>query len=187
MRRYCLLLAILVMAIRVDAAQLPPINEIMSAGELDATGLDKLSPAELQTLREWMEVFIKRDAKFVMRHYKGDPASEKPVNEVSGLGAQGIESGEPGKASGASREAVRSEENSFNEIRSSIDGNFTGWSGPTRFTLANGQVWQQRNPDGHRRVKTLANPDVILTKNFLGQYVMKVPLAKIKVPVKRVK
>ena len=57
-------------------------------------------------------------------------------------------------------------------IHSTIQGKFTGWSGSTLFTLANGQVWQQSEPDDYSTV--LMNPEVIIKKLNFG-YLLTLP------------
>jgi len=66
-----------------------------------------------------------------------------------------------------------------------IKGSFKGWSGDTIFTLDNGEVWKQRLPS--RYVVTLENPEVEISKNFLGFYELKVVKTGRKVGVSRVK
>lgn len=52
-------------------------------------------------------------------------------------------------------------------IESTIVGDFDGWTGNTRFTLANGQVW--RINDGSEAVlPPMKNPKVRITRGFLG-------------------
>jgi len=51
-------------------------------------------------------------------------------------------------------------------LRSRIDGEFTGWNGPTRFTLKNGQVWETRST--RRYSYSAVDPEVEITSNWLG-------------------
>jgi len=53
-------------------------------------------------------------------------------------------------------------------IRSRIDGDFSGWDGTTRFRLQNGQVWETRST--RRYSYSAINPEVEITRNFLGQH-----------------
>lgn len=56
------------------------------------------------------------------------------------------------------------------EVRSTIEGDFNGWTGTSVFRLANGQIWRQR-----RAGKYYYNGDdreVVIRKNFMGFYVM---------------
>jgi hypothetical protein len=55
-------------------------------------------------------------------------------------------------------------------IKSKIDGEFSGWNGPTRFPLKNGQIWETRSI--RRYNYSAVDPDVEITRNFLGIYRM---------------
>ncbi len=57
-------------------------------------------------------------------------------------------------------------------IRSSIDGQFNGWNGPTRFHLKNGQIWETRST----RVYSYSaiDPEVEITKNWMGIFRMRI-------------
>ena len=67
-------------------------------------------------------------------------------------------------------------------VRSYIKGEFTGWRGDTVFQLANGQIWVQRKRAYHR-VK-LTDPEVEITKNGMGFYMLKLIETGKRVPVK---
>lgn len=51
-------------------------------------------------------------------------------------------------------------------IRSRIDGEFSGWNGPTRFVLKNGQVWETRST--RRYSYSAIDPEVEITTNWMG-------------------
>ena len=70
-------------------------------------------------------------------------------------------------------------------MRSRIAGEFEGWSGATRFELENGQVWQQRYQTTWRT--SLENPEVVITRHFLGLHRMEVVGTGQSVPVRRIK
>lgn len=57
-------------------------------------------------------------------------------------------------------------------VSSRIDGAFSGWNGPTRFPLKNGQVWETRST--RRYICSAVDSEVEITKNFLGIYRMRV-------------
>ncbi len=57
------------------------------------------------------------------------------------------------------------------DLRSRIDGEFSGWNGTTRFHLKNGQVWETRSSRRYRY--SAIDPEVEITRNFLGQYRMR--------------
>ena len=56
-------------------------------------------------------------------------------------------------------------------IRSRIDGEFTGWNGPTRFPLKNGQVWETNSTRHYSYPGT--DPEVEITRNWIGSYRMR--------------
>jgi hypothetical protein len=69
------------------------------------------------------------------------------------------------------------------EIVSVIQQPFKGWSGDTVFRLENGQVWQQRQSGNYPYRGT--NPEVRITKNFMGFYRMELTENGKAVAVKR--
>jgi hypothetical protein len=69
-------------------------------------------------------------------------------------------------------------------IRTRIAGEFNGWDGDTIFRLENGQVWKQRLPGNwHYRASA---PEVELTKNFMGYWMLRVLEADRAVGVTRI-
>lgn len=57
-------------------------------------------------------------------------------------------------------------------IRSRIDGQFNGWNGPTRFPLKNGQLWETKST--RRYSYSAIDPEVEITRNWLGTYKMRI-------------
>lgn len=72
------------------------------------------------------------------------------------------------------------------EILSRVTGNFKGWSGETKFTLENGQVWQQRRRGNYRYVGE-SDPEVRITKNFMGFHRLEMVESGKSVQVKRLR
>lgn len=69
-------------------------------------------------------------------------------------------------------------------IVSRIDGEFTGMNGPARFTLKNGQVWETKST---RRFSYYAiDPEVEITRNWLGSHRMHILGSGKSIAVKRV-
>ncbi|MFK7830007.1 MAG: hypothetical protein AB8B57_09530 [Congregibacter sp.] len=66
--------------------------------------------------------------------------------------------------------AVREVEKDF-AVEARLADGFSGWTGKTMFTLDNGQVWQQRL-EGRYPYRGPANPEVRISKNWLGFYKM---------------
>jgi hypothetical protein len=70
-------------------------------------------------------------------------------------------------------------------VRRRIAGEFRGWKGDTIFKLDNGEVWKQRG-DG-RYSANLENPEVEISKNFIGFYELRVVKTGAKIGVTRIK
>lgn len=171
------------------ADDFPPVRELMSAEDMKVTGLDKLNEEELQALREWLEVFVERDAGFAIEQYRErQKAAARAVKEQKQeVKRQTVAASSARKEPAAATESEDTRRNRFDKSYARIVGDFSGWNGKTRFNLDNGEVWQQRKPDSMRRMKAISNPEVKITKNFLGFYVMEVPAADVKVPVTRIR
>jgi len=71
------------------------------------------------------------------------------------------------------------------EVLAVIQQPFKGWSGDTVFKLDNGQVWQQRRRGNYSYQGS--NPQVRITKNFMGFYTMEMVENGKSVQVKRLK
>ncbi len=78
--------------------------------------------------------------------------------------------------------AVREIENAA--ITSQIDGQFNGWNGPTRFHLKNGQIWETRSQ--RRYVYSAVDPEVEITRNWMGIYRMRIVESGQAINVRRV-
>ncbi len=70
-------------------------------------------------------------------------------------------------------------------IKARIIGEFNGWDGDTVFKLDNGQVWRQRIKSRHDA--SMNSPEVVITKNWLGHYRLKIQETGRSVAVERVK
>lgn len=69
-----------------------------------------------------------------------------------------------------SNEVVREAQKTY-ELDTRLADGFNGWSGETIFRMQNGQVWQQRLK-GRYQYNGPANPQVLISKNWLGFYRM---------------
>lgn len=69
-------------------------------------------------------------------------------------------------------------------IRSRIDGQFNGWNGPTRFHLQNGQIWQTNSERVYRY--SAVDPEVEITRNWMGIYRMRIVDTDQSIQVRRV-
>ncbi len=207
MYKLCLILCIsCLMACPLKAAEIPPIKELMSNEDIQATGVEKLSESELEALREWIDVFSERDAKFVRKQYlKKQKEAKKALARANRIEQKESEQARVARIEQKAKEPeakaqtvvrvetvnrrdeseTKSRQEEASEFHSRIQGEFNGWTGRTRFRLENGQVWQPRKRDSQYVIRAVQNPRVIIRKNFLGFYVMELPDLKKKIPVKR--
>ena len=73
-------------------------------------------------------------------------------------------------------------------IEARLVGDFTGWTGTTKFALDNGQVWQQtRNYIRNYEPRDpIPQPKVTITRSFAGSYKMRVEGVRRIVQVRRI-
>ena len=126
------------------------VEQQMSADEFKAAGLDKLSAQELATLNAWLQRTVEQETAKVVETAKEE--GRKEVKEKS-RGFFDFGSGEP--------------------IESTLDGEFTGFSKGRRYTLANGQVWEQIEEASLGGVRK-TNPKVKITPGLLNNWFMKI-------------
>ncbi|HTD28675.1 MAG TPA: hypothetical protein VK660_04740 [Xanthomonadaceae bacterium] len=131
----------------VFAQQFSSVEERMSSSDFKAAGLDKLSPEELAKLNDFIKHEV--DTRTAQAHEVG--ARENDNSNIAKIGFKHYE----GKR---------------DEIVSRIPGTFTGWTGHSTFTLENGQVWRQADPDSELVGVRLVNPEVHITPGFLGTW-----------------
>jgi hypothetical protein len=139
MRRLALLAALLIPAAPLWAQAFSSLEERMSHAEFKAAGLEKLSAEELAALNAWLRA-----------QGLHAPAAASPATAAS--------EDRRGFFQRSSREAIVSR----------IPGEFTGWTGNTRFELENGQVWEQHGDHSRLVGVTLNNPTVTIKPSLIG-------------------
>ena len=80
-------------------------------------------------------------------------------------------------------------EERIERLEARLVGDFTGWTGNTKFRLDNGQVWQQTKnyiPDYEPR-EPIPQPRVTISRGLMGSYNLKIEGVKRVVQVKRIK
>ena len=115
------------------------IEQQMTYEQFKASGLDKLSAAELANLNAWLSG-------------KLEVETAKAADEVR-------------QQSGEARRGIAQRE-SREPVAGAITGAFTGFGKGRQFTLDNGQVWQQI--DDVSLSAKLDNPKVRITPSLLG-------------------
>lgn len=143
------------------AEEFPGIQELMDEDQIERTGIDRLTPEELEALNNWLSRYLTRENQQIETEIKAE-MNERTVQEKP----------EPGKKRQPSR------------ILSRIDGEFNGWSDNTVFRLKNGQVWRQRYKSTLRY--RAVEPEVEIKKNILGFYILRIVGTSFEVGVTRI-
>ena len=117
------------------------LEEQMSGKDYTASGLDKLTPEELEALNDWI-----RDHSLAT--LDRPKASGETVVAESAADDEGLEK---------KKMAEMSEE----PIHSRIKGSFSGWDGHAVFALENGMVWEQADNDKFF-IREVENPEVTI-------------------------
>jgi hypothetical protein len=171
----------------------------MTPEELEAAGLDSLSPEQQQFLDGWLR---QRFTSPPSAGAVGQTATHDldPGNVHNGSGS--VAAGDNGAIDAAvtGNDAIEAEierrvalevnaaiakaaeEDAAEEaarvatrdepFEADIVGPFSGWGGKTVFTLSNGQVWRQRTGSNYRH--TAAGQTVAVKKNFMGLWTLTV-------------
>lgn len=152
-----LLASTLVFAQQRDGA---PIERQMTAEEFKAAGLDKLSAEELARLNGWLNRTVVQESKKAVAE-----AKQKQVDENNRMFSFG----------------------GGDAFEARLVGSFNGFGRGKKFTLDNGQVWQQIDDATMYGVK-LENPTVQLKPSVMGSaWWMRVDKRAVNAKVKRIK
>ena len=141
------------------------LEEQMSGNEFNASGLNKLTPQELQVLNNWLS-----------RHSVATLV--QPKDEIHPV-TNSVEEDERG---------FKKEEKSKMDrvpITSRLKGSFSGWNGSTIFALENGMIWEQDDKDNFY-IKEVQNPEVTIDPGMFGKWRLSVKGHKSKCRVRRV-
>lgn len=149
------------------AQQAPPIEQAMTADEFKAAGLDKLSADELARLNTWLDRRVKQETTVAVA------AATEAAREEG-------------------RQEVVEENrgffhfNSEDPIEASIVGEFNGFGSRRRYTLDNGQVWEQTDGATLAGVRK-TNPKVRIKPGLMGVWWMKIEGYNTQAKVQRIK
>ena len=154
-----------------------PIEERMSRAERQATGINKLTSAELEALNAWLS---RQQAEVV----------EREVAEAT----QAIEAQQQQREESQDRRGLREriadvftgDNNDSDTITSRLVGTFDGWDGETVFELENGMVWRQAETNLYT-VRATNNPEVVIRRGLFDRWRLQVKGYNKRLTVERVK
>ena len=160
------------------------IKQLMTPEQFRRTGLYKLTDEEREALDKWLHMHVENPERSPLAVPAGPESATAAPNSA---GAEPEIAEQP--ASIAAEEnfgfpdpPVRSKPE---ELHATVLEPFQGWSGKTIFYLDNGQVWKQRSSGHH--TYTGDDNQVIISKNAMGFYEMRLLAADRSVGVNRVK
>lgn len=162
-----LMVAVLMACAAPAALAQQALEQQMTAGEFRAAGLDKLSAEELANLNRWLQGQVQEETSVAVEQAREEGRQQaRREAEAEAVGR---------------RPAPASE----GPIQSSIVGKFNGFSNGRRYTLANGQVWEQTDSaklDGTH----LTDPGVTITPGFFGTWYLRIEGYNTRAKVRRV-
>ena len=131
------------------------VEERMSGKEFKATGLGKLTDAELAELNDW----LRRHSVATLENSAARSSSSAAVTGAT-KDMRGFEN----------QPKVDPNGNDSKEIHSTIVGTFSGWNGKGDiFKLSNGMIWQTTENDTFY-TKPTENAKVTIHKGFMGNW-----------------
>jgi hypothetical protein len=172
MKAYSLLLLpiILLSAFAVaplHAQQTVSLQEQMGSTEFSRAGLDKLSPAELRHLQQWLALHAPVLATKV-------PASDQTSATAAAAESSGLFGSKPKSSKPAAAQVKDAKVKHSGTITSHIAGEFNGWERGTVLTLQNGQKWRVSDDRSFTVRQPLTSPEVSVKPGFLGSWTLKV-------------
>ena len=143
------------------------VEQQMSADEFKAAGLDKLSAQELAALNAWLQHKVVQETTKAVEVAKEEAKEEgrKEVKEKN-RGFFDFGSAEP--------------------ITSSIVGEFKGFANGRKYTLENGQVWEQIEPASLEGVRK-TDPKVSIKPGLFNNWFMRIDGYNTAAKVRRIK
>lgn len=145
MNRFCLTILLLLISTSSFAQKaFSSLEEQMNGKEFTAAGLEKLSPAELAALNEW----IRSHSVATLDAPKSTGAAAAPA-VVTGTGDD------------RGFEIQKMQDSDRTPITSKLVGEFKGWDGQTVFKLENGMIWEQADKDKFF-IKAVQNPMITI-------------------------
>jgi hypothetical protein len=156
------------------------VRDLMSARQFHATGLDMLNAGQMMAFNTWLTGYTHSVAggTGATSASVAAPAVAAPAMPVVAVPAPVPAAPTPAPAAASNTSAFGqtmlnpAKRDEPARIESTIVGHFTGWTGATVFTLANGQVWKQAE-SGYFQTN-VQNPPVVIKRLSIG-YLLTLP------------
>lgn len=145
----------------LHAQQAIVLKQQMGSAEFNQAGLDKLSPAELARLEQWLATHATELASAV-------PASAVSSASVAAdKGASRSTASSEKKVAAAAKKASRI-------VVSPIAGRFTGWRPGSVIVLQNGQKWRISDDSSLTLTRPMDSPVATVKAGVLGGWMLKI-------------
>lgn len=155
------MLALSIACMSVHAQQAIVLQQHMSTADFTQAGLNKLQPAELAHLQEWLTT------------HASELAAAVPASEVKSASVAANKT--PSQASGwFGHKSPSSTEQSSRIVVSPIAGSFDGWQKGSILSLQNGQKWRVSDDSVLTPSKPLQNPEATVKPGAIGGWILKV-------------
>lgn len=148
--------------ISVACAQATPqLAQRMGTVAFQRAGLDKLKPAELAYLEQWLGA------------HAAELAASVPASQVA---SARVVASKPSADLAAQPQQVTSKANRGNDraVTSRLAGRFAGWQRGTVLVLDNGQQWRVVDNSTLVPRQPLDSPEVVVRPAMLGSWILKV-------------
>jgi hypothetical protein len=116
------------------------LQDMMTAQEFKAAGLEKLSPEELKNLNAWLQGY---------RQVTETKATEKATAEVT-------------------KKVATQTRRDLNRVESRVDGTVPHLTGHSVVKLEDGTMWKQANPDDRYSPPPIDHPTAVVTRTPFG-------------------
>lgn len=189
-------------ALLLGAAAAQDFTRTLTAEERVAAGLDRLTPAELATLKAAVERYKAGAVDVVARAAEAQAAAaaaraqeaerqaaaaEARAREAAAQAAHSESRKGPGWLTALiTLEKTAQDPEASGEVRSRLAGPLESFSGRRRFALENGQVWQMTDL-GEWAGPRYDRPEVTIRPGLLGTFWLRIPEAGVRVKVRPVK
>lgn len=147
-----------------------PIQERMSTAEQRATGINKLTRAELEALNAWLN---KQQAEVIEREVAEATKARQEPQDQRGFRDR-------------IADVFAGDDNDTSVITSRLVGTFEGWDGETVFELENGMVWRQAETNIYT-VRSSNNPELVVRRGLFDRWRLQVKGYNKRLTVERVK
>lgn len=147
-----------------------PIQERMSIAERQATGINKLTRAELEALNAWLN---NEQAEVIEREVAEATKNREEPQDQRGFRER-------------IADVFADDDNDTSVITSRLVGTFEGWDGETVFELENGMVWRQAETNIYA-VRSSNNPEVVIRRGLFDRWRLQVKGYNKRLTVERVK